>query len=54
VVSGPVRVAGDEIVTPQRLFKKVHEPGGGEQHREEIKIRIGSAFPDDATNNGSA
>ena len=44
-----VRVAGDEISDSISVYlKKVHNMVVGERTAEEIKIRIGSAFPDDA------
>ena len=49
VVSESVRVAGDELSDAISVFlKKVHNLVVGERTAEDIKIRIGSAFPDDA------
>ena len=48
VLSESVRVAGDEISDSISVYlKKVHNMVVGERTAEEIKIRIGSAFPDD-------
>ena len=48
VLSESVRVAGDEISDAISVYlKKVHNMVVGERTAEEIKIRIGSAFPDD-------
>ena len=48
VLSESVRVAGDEISDSIGVhLKKVHNLVVGERTAEEIKIRIGSAFPDD-------
>jgi len=47
VLSESVRVAGDEISDSIGVYlKKVHNLVVGERTAEEIKIRIGSAFPD--------
>ncbi len=47
VLSESVRVAGDEINDAIGIYlKKVHNLVVGERTAEEIKIRIGSAFPD--------
>ncbi len=47
VLSESVRVAGDEINDAIGVYlKKVHNLVVGERTAEEIKIRIGSAFPD--------
>jgi rod shape-determining protein MreB len=49
VLSESVRVAGDELSDSiSNYLKKVHNLVVGERTAEEIKIRIGSAFPDDA------
>jgi rod shape-determining protein MreB len=49
VLSESVRVAGDEISDAIGVYlKKVHNMVVGERTAEDIKIRIGSAFPDDA------
>ncbi len=49
VLSESVRVAGDELSDSiSSYLKKVHNLVVGERTAEEIKIRIGSAFPDDA------
>ena len=48
VLSESVRVAGDEINESIALhLKKVHNMVVGERTAEEIKIKIGSAFPND-------
>ena len=48
VISESVRVAGDELSDAiGNYLKKVHNLVVGERTAEEIKIRIGSAFPDD-------
>jgi rod shape-determining protein MreB len=48
VLSESVRVAGDELSDAIGVYlKKVHNLVVGERTAEEIKIRIGSAFPDD-------
>ena len=48
VLSESVRVAGDEISDAIGVYlKKVHNMVVGERTAEDIKIRIGSAFPDD-------
>ena len=48
VVSESLRIAGDEINDSITVYlKKVHNMVVGERTAEEIKIRIGSAFPDD-------
>jgi rod shape-determining protein MreB and related proteins len=54
VISESVRVAGDELTDSiSQYMKKVHNLVIGERTAEEIKIRIGSAYPtsdnDDAT-----
>tara|TARA_Y100001970_G_scaffold294301_1_gene450115 strand:+ start:18345 stop:19397 length:1053 start_codon:yes stop_codon:yes gene_type:complete len=47
VLSESVRIAGDEINDAiTKYLKKVHNLVVGERTAEEIKIRIGSAFPD--------
>mgnify|MGYP001212412720 CR=1 FL=1 len=47
VLSESVRIAGDEINSAIGTYlKKVHNLVVGERTAEEIKIRIGSAFPD--------
>ena len=49
VLSESVRVAGDEISDAIGVYlKKVHNMVVGERTAEDIKIRIASAFPDDA------
>jgi rod shape-determining protein MreB len=49
VLSESVRVAGDEISDAIGVYlKKVHNMVVGERTAEDIKIRIGSAFPDDS------
>ncbi|MEB3351488.1 MAG: rod shape-determining protein [Cyanobacteriota bacterium] len=49
VLSESVRVAGDELSDAISVYlKKVHNLVVGERTAEDIKIRIGSAFPDDA------
>ena len=49
VLSESVRVAGDELSEAIGVYlKKVHNLVVGERTAEDIKIRIGSAFPDDA------
>ena len=49
VLSESVRVAGDELTDAIGVYlKKVHNLVVGERTAEDIKIRIGSAFPDDA------
>jgi rod shape-determining protein MreB and related proteins len=54
VISESVRVAGDELSDAIGLYlKKVHNLVVGERTAEDIKIRIGSAFPDDAHDNTS-
>jgi rod shape-determining protein MreB len=48
VLSESVRVAGDELSDAIGVYlKKVHNLVVGERTAEDIKIRIGSAFPDD-------
>jgi len=48
VLSESVRIAGDEINESIALYlKKVHNLVVGERTSEDIKIKIGSAFPDD-------
>jgi len=48
VLSESVRIAGDEINESITLYlKKVHNLVVGERTAEDIKIKIGSAFPDD-------
>jgi rod shape-determining protein MreB len=48
VLSESVRVAGDELSDAISVYlKKVHNLVVGERTAEEIKIRIGSAFPDE-------
>lgn len=48
VLSESVRVAGDELSESIQVYlKKVHNLVVGERTAEDIKIRIGSAFPDD-------
>ncbi|MFO0103724.1 MAG: rod shape-determining protein, partial [Cyanobium sp.] len=48
VLSASVRVAGDELSDAIGVYlKKVHNLVVGERTAEDIKIRIGSAFPDD-------
>jgi len=48
VLSESVRIAGDEINESIVLYlKKVHNLVVGERTAEDIKIKIGSAFPDD-------
>jgi rod shape-determining protein MreB len=54
VLSESVRVAGDELSDAIGIYlKKVHNLVVGERTAEEIKIRIGSAFPDDDHDNTS-
>ena len=49
VLSESVRVAGDELSDSiSSYLKKVHNLVVGERTAEEIKIRMGSAFPDEA------
>ena len=49
VISESVRVAGDELSDAITTYlKKVHNLVVGERTAEEIKIRLGSAFPDDS------
>ena len=49
VISESVRVAGDELSEAITTYlKKVHNLVVGERTAEEIKIRLGSAFPDDS------
>ena len=48
VVSESLRIAGDEINDSiSSYLKKKHNMAGGERTAEKIKIKIGSAFPDD-------
>ena len=48
VLSESIRVAGDEInESISQYLKKVHNLVVGERTAEDIKIKIGSAFPDD-------
>ncbi|MFM7086310.1 MAG: rod shape-determining protein [Cyanobium sp.] len=48
VLSESVRVAGDELIEAISVYlKKVHNLVVGERTAEDIKIRLGSAFPDD-------
>ena len=48
VVSESLRIAGDEINDSISVYlKKVHNMVVGERTAEKIKIKIGSAFPDD-------
>jgi rod shape-determining protein MreB len=48
VLSESVRVAGDELIDAiSGYLKKVHNLVVGERTAEDIKIRLGSAFPDD-------
>ena len=48
VLSESVRIAGDEINESIAIYlKKVHNLVVGERTAEDIKIKIGSAFPDD-------
>ena len=48
VLSESVRVAGDEINDSITMYlKKIHNLAVGERTAEEIKIKIGSAFPND-------
>ena len=48
VLSESVRIAGDEINESIALYlKKVHNLVVGERTAEDIKIKIGSAFPDE-------
>ena len=47
VLSESVRIAGDEINESIALYLKVHNLVVGERTAEDIKIKIGSAFPDD-------
>ncbi len=50
VVSESVRVAGNELSEAiQNYMKKVHNLAVGERTSEEIKIKIGSAYPTDDT-----
>ena len=54
VMSESVRVAGDELSDAIGVYlKKVHNLVVGERTAEDIKIRIGSAFPDDVHDNTS-
>ena len=47
VLSESVRIAGDEINESIALYlKKVHNLVVGERTAEDVKIKIGSAFPD--------
>ncbi|TGG85807.1 MAG: rod shape-determining protein [Aphanocapsa feldmannii 277cV] len=55
VLSESVRVAGDELSDSiTNYLKKVHNLVVGERTAEDIKIRIGSAFPDDEHDERSA
>jgi rod shape-determining protein MreB len=48
VISESVRVAGDELIDAiSGYLKKVHNLVVGERTAEDIKIRLGSAFPDE-------
>ena len=48
VLSESVRIAGDELNESIAIYlKKVHNLVVGERTAEDIKIKIGSAFPDD-------
>ena len=48
VLSESVRIAGDELNESIAIYlKKVHNLVVGERTSEDIKIKIGSAFPDD-------
>jgi len=54
VLSESVRIAGDEINESIVIYlKKVHNLVVGERTAEDIKIKIGSAFPDDDFDNNS-
>ena len=54
VVSESLRIAGDEInESISSYLKKKHSMAVGERTSEKIKIKIGSAFPDDNFNNTS-
>ena len=54
VLSESVRIAGDEINESIVIYlKKVHNLVVGERTAEDIKIKIGSAFPDDDFDNTS-
>ncbi len=54
VVSESLRIAGDEInESISTYLKKMHSMAVGERTSEKIKIRIGSAFPDDNFDNTS-
>jgi rod shape-determining protein MreB len=54
VLSESVRVAGDELSEAITVYlKKVHNLVVGERTAEDIKIRIGSAFPDDSHDESS-
>jgi rod shape-determining protein MreB len=49
VLSESIRVAGDELTDAISMhLKKVHNLVVGEQTAEDIKIRLGSVFPDEA------
>ena len=54
VLSESVRIAGDELNESIAIYlKKVHNLVVGERTAEDIKIKIGSAFPDDEFDNTS-
>lgn len=54
VISESVRVAGDELTDSiTQYMKKVHNLVIGERTAEEIKIRIGSAYPTNDSNEAS-
>jgi len=54
VVSESVRIAGDELTESIiQYMKKVHNLVIGERTAEEIKIRIGSAYPTNSEDQGS-
>ena len=54
VVSESLRIAGDEINDSiSSYLKKKHSMAVGERTAEKIKIKIGSAFPDDSFDNTS-
>ena len=54
VVSESLRIAGDEINDSiSSYLKKKHSMAVGERTAEKIKIKIGSAFPDDNFDNTS-
>ncbi len=53
VLSESVRVAGDELSDAiSQYMKKVHNLVIGERTAEEVKIRIGSAYPSEADDHG--